>query len=677
MRFKETLNSNVLKGFQKFGSPINLLTICVLVYSISISIKGSLIGGESIDVKGHLDQLMGMFDNYRHPFTHRSLSALEYAGTSVIDDKGNASFFISHLVNSILGNDRFFQFASSSHDAAVVRNLVNSVIGHLGVYATYQISRSISSSERTAKLSAIALMAIPTWTGSYFINPRDTTFAVGYTCITAACCFLVQPEKFDLIKNFKKISLLISVGLFLSIGTRISGWPIVAGTTGVALTIRYFLIGNATSFKKTIISLSSPYRYGSVLVILVNPQILFLGPKYLIKVASSASSFNAWGGYIRFFGKTYFGGFEPWFYVPGWVFAQTPLGIGLAALIGIPLLVHKAVRADTEKTWAVIPPLFQLLGVPVFILINGSLLYNGSRQVMFMFPIIALLSGQTFGKLIDFCSQKRTWIIVGFVLTIFIPISETFRLFPYLYIYINPIAANIGAPNGWEFDYFGLSRFETQHLTHEYGEINTYPLDYSVSASSTQNYFRWFDPNIIGPPSGCKKSIISRPMGFNRVNIAYIASCNPDDFTSLVSTAVVGCSKYSLSCLKQNETFSSANMDIQMSPMRRVSGPYSPQLCLDTAITATTHTVIYLREFTFELVDTQNDRRAPTFDTSNYLRAFQKKNELMSKGMGSGRTMCFAIHQRDLHKYIDQPIAVNVNYYSSQIATWVFNLQNG
>lgn len=509
-----------LRNSQQICVPIQVILSGIIVaWSLITAVRGSAIGGVSIDVRGHYDQLQNAFAYYRAPSSIPPIAKQVIDGSSTLDDKGNAFFLISHFINSLLGNEKPLLTVSDKHSAVVVRNLTMISIGFLGCICAAVGVWFVTRSRRWALFAGTALASTPIWTSSLFINPRDPAIATGYTMITSGLLYvLYQSEQTGLNDRFIRYGL-ISLGALLAVGSRLSLWPFFF--ISIALTpVLASAYSSGLSFIATVKRVVGPSAIGMLGILLANPQTWKTPVAYFLRVVASGKDFSAWGGHIILAGRYFFGQDPPWYYFPVWIAAQTPLVLVALFLGSIFSLTPRLLR--TTKGAGVILIGAQIGMIPLLLTLNASTVYNGTRQVLFVFPAMTMLTAISLASLSRGVPKIAAKICITASAILLFPTFESHSLFPYGYTYLNPAARLVGAEDAWELDYFGLSSLEAIRKA-KGEEVSVWPkLDNTQLGEAS---VRWFDPNIPPAPFACERKYVKRSLVLRTFRYGYLARC--------------------------------------------------------------------------------------------------------------------------------------------------------
>jgi len=384
---------------------------------------------------------------------------------------GPAFALVAHAVNVISGNEEWGS-VSWEQGAALVRHRMAAVFALLTAIVVGLVIAFTTGSRLIGLWAAAALLAIPIWIGMGFFNPKDTPAAAGYTFFTAALILALRPgrerwrpERWDL-----PVFLLAGFGVFFAVGTRLAMWMslLLSLLVFALLAIQSTRAGGGPLRWPALIAGSA---LGLACLIVIYPGA-FAHPLAFVTQTLGNSSSYSWIGVTLTAGRL-LPEHPPWWYLPAWAFASTPVLIGLAALAGSAATAVSLWRTGRAKLLLARPigrrqttallALGQLLILPVASMVMGSTMYSGLRQHLYMVPALAMLAGLGAAWLLGWNRSRRsgsawTWILTcGLVLALVMPTVSQLMLFPYDYVYVNPIAGLKGVDDRWEGDYWFAS----------------------------------------------------------------------------------------------------------------------------------------------------------------------------------------------------------------------------
>lgn len=181
---------------------------------------------------------------------------------------------------------------------------------------------------------------------------------------------------------------------------------------------------------------------------------------------------------ILFGGEAINTAFVPWTYVPVWMGITTPEIILALFLIAIPGVWW--MRKHFKKLGLFIL-FFTLLFPIVFAIIQKSVLYDGWRHFLFVYPSMVILAAMAFVwiyKTINKTALKAAWVGLLMIGLIF-PIHAMWQIHPYEYVYFNHAYGGLPKALGnYETDYYFTSAKEAINTLAE--KENFYELTDSI-----------------------------------------------------------------------------------------------------------------------------------------------------------------------------------------------------
>ena len=377
---------------------------------------------------------------------------------------------LPHVVSVLAGNESWVEI---SHSAATYasRNLAIAGLSLVGTIAVALTARLLLSSWKWALLSAAVVTSIPAWTGQGMFNVKDVPVAAGYTVFTLSLVLMTRvPSHSRWI--FPIFAASFIGGSVLAVGTRPGMWvplALSASLVLIALSLTEFkregpIAFRVMTYRLAVVGTFFVLDYAILLVLY--PRAFTTFTDILIESASASASYpidipTLTAGEIIMSSNT------PWFYLPKWLGAQTPLLIGISIIVALVFGSVKVVQRSRSDSWdnlvSWVPVALQAAMMPIAIVILGSAVFNGTRHFIFVYPALALMATVGFALVLSrLRGQKigRLSIFVAIAIAIVIPTINQLRLFPYNFIYVNPIAAAGGVSNNWELDFQGVSARE-------------------------------------------------------------------------------------------------------------------------------------------------------------------------------------------------------------------------
>ena len=156
----------------------------------------------------------------------------------------------------------------------------------------------------------------------------------------------------------------------------------------------------------------------------------------------------------------------PVWYLPAWIFAGVPVIIFGLAVLGAVVVIRSALRWRSSERSADAPShaqvggmllvVLQLVLLPTAAIVAGSSMYCGLRQHLYVLPAVAILAGIGAARVLQAtrasgASRRLAWgAALVLALALAVPAVEQTRLYPYNYVYVNPVAGLGGVQGRWE-----------------------------------------------------------------------------------------------------------------------------------------------------------------------------------------------------------------------------------
>ena len=353
------------------------------------------------------------------------------------------AFFIERLFSL---NDSRQQF--------LLRHLLTFFVFWLGLIAIYHAAKLRFSHWGYALLASTLLLTSPRLYGEAFYNSKDIVFM--------ACCAasLYTLTRLRLTLSWQS-ALLHAFMIAFTINIRIAG-VIFFGLTVFMLVMlnRLRLINMRTCLTLTVVfgATCALCTYGMWPWLWENPFTNFL-------VALKNMSQFRWDYFNLYAGDYIFAKNLPWHYAPTWIALTTPILISVCFAIGVVILCVKIVSQPVQslKRFDHFQDILFLAvaGSPIFaaILLNSTL-YDGWRQLYFIYPAIVLLSVGGVQAL----NNKQVYgipiaglLTMLFSLQILFNVTWMIRNHPFQHVYFNGLITLLSSHSRFERDYWGVT----------------------------------------------------------------------------------------------------------------------------------------------------------------------------------------------------------------------------
>ena len=373
-------------------------------------------------------------------------------------EKGNMHFYggffdlMTGLVNNALDLD--------DYNAAYHRNrhIFNAFFGIIAFLFIGLIAREIAG-WRAGILALFFAFLSPRFLGHALMNPKDIPFAAGF----AITLFFMTRLLKQLPKLKWQSGLGIAIGFSLALATRAGGLLIIGylglfmvldfllryGTKGLGLHLKqlgsYFIFGFAT------------VAFGYFLAVLSWPAALEAPLSHPIK---ALTEFAQLGIKIRllFMGENVMSDNTAWFYPFLWILRTIPL-FAIIGFLGSMIFFRRLWTKYVPLPLALL--LFSSLFPLLYVIYKDSILHDGWRHLMFIYPSLVVLASLFWVYTEQMLKPNKIatyglWGILALTMiesTIFIVRNPQ-----YPYVYFNPIGGGIqGAFGNYETDYWGIS----------------------------------------------------------------------------------------------------------------------------------------------------------------------------------------------------------------------------
>ena len=343
-------------------------------------------------------------------------------------------------------------------------HLLNAATGLLGAAGVWAMARAMSN-PWAGFWALVVLLAVPSYTGHIFINPKDIPFAVGtiWTLYFAMRTFSALP------KGDMRAALGLGAALGATMGVRIGGGVLVVyllvllalhvmwkqgrareavGIKAISLAV---LVVATVSFVLTFALWPSawPNLMANALAALSNTAQF----KFDIDVLLHGEWVNA--------------RHLPPDYLPSYLVVKLPEMVLALFVLSLPLtawgLVQALVNGDRERAFGYVALVLGVFFPVAFSLAVKSMHYDALRHFLFVLPPMAVLVGVGIGDVLGDALnglRQRYAVVAGVTVMagLAFPVVQMVALHPYAYTYYNRTAGGVqGAEGQSELDYWATS----------------------------------------------------------------------------------------------------------------------------------------------------------------------------------------------------------------------------
>ena len=350
----------------------------------------------------------------------------------------------------------FIEEYISPWDKFETRHLINSLFGLMAMVYAALCAREIGN-WRTATFALLLILITPQFFGQSMNNPKDIPFAAGYIfAMYHMIRFLKQlpdPRKGTILflicgialTNSMRIGgliLLVYLGMFMGL---VWLWQMKKVGTKQAFSYvgkyaKYFFVIAGCSYFLGILfwpfGISKPFT---------NPLLAL----------KEFTNFTLLTSYEIFEGVRTYMAQVPWYYTIKYIGITVPV-VALAGMaLGVLLIVFVRKKYNL---WFVLMLLF-VVAFPVgYAAYKSSMLYNGWRHFLFVYPPLVAIAATGWDALANLFKVTAVKIVVTIVVLTGLaePLAFMVRNHPHEYIYFNQLVGGIkGAYGNYETDYYG------------------------------------------------------------------------------------------------------------------------------------------------------------------------------------------------------------------------------
>ena len=337
-------------------------------------------------------------------------------------------------------------------DVYMFRHLLTFLVSLGGVCAVYRLALRRFSDWRIGLLSALFLVLTPRLFAESFYNSKDIVFmAVFAVAMNTTISFVLRPGV--------KMALLHALATAVAIDVRIMALLLVIISL-VFLMIR--LIRRELPLGKTCLLLALYMVITCTLVIVMWPYLWSRPLGHFVQAFKNMAQFR-FGDEMRYMGAFFQPTALPWHYTFTWIGITTPFFYLVLFVVGVFVTCRQIVNRGM-KLWLNDAELQDILFLALFfgpiaaVISFHSVLYNGWRQLYFIYPAFLLLA--TRGWVVVW-STERTWTRYKVSLLVLTTISVVYtaiwmwKAHPLENVYFNVLAGkNVKAR--YDMDYWGL-----------------------------------------------------------------------------------------------------------------------------------------------------------------------------------------------------------------------------
>ncbi len=373
-------------------------------------------------------------------------------------EKGNMHYYggffdlATGLVNRALGFD---EMEMAYHH---VRHIFNAIIGVLAMLFVGLLAKEIAG-WRAGILALWFIFLSPRFLGHSLMNPKDIPFAAGFAVATYYMVLLFK----SMPRPSWKTALGVALGIALALATR-AGGLLLFGYLGLFAAVDFLLKYGFKGLIQESKALLTYLTYGLGIAVVGYILAILTWPAALADPIghplAALTEFSKLGVKIRvlFAGENLLSDDTAWYYSVLWIVKTIPLFtlVGFAgSLFVLPTILKR------YSTTAVLLAYFATLFPVAYIIYKDSILHDGWRHLMFIYPSMVVIAALSWVVLESFFKDQKTaryviWAVIGLLAVDAVLFVARNPQYPY--VYFNPIAGGIkGAYGCYETDYWGVS----------------------------------------------------------------------------------------------------------------------------------------------------------------------------------------------------------------------------
>ncbi len=373
-------------------------------------------------------------------------------------EKGNMHYYggLFDLTAGLV--NRAWGFGPKEEAYYAVRHLLIALFGFLGLLFTALLGRELGGWRLAALVMLMGFLS-PRYLGHSLMNPKDIPFAAG---VAVSMYFLVRWLR-SMPKPSRTSLLGLAAGIALALGVR-AGGLILFGYVGLFALLDFIRqYGPGGLFSRRDMSLKYALYGGGVLVVGFFVGLLFWPYGLQAPIAHTLEALEAFAKFgtrirVLFEGRSLMSDQLPWYYPLSWIYRSIPMSVFLGFVAGL-LLVKRLFRRYDPLILAL--ALFSFFFPIFYVIAKNSLLYDGWRHLIFVYPGMLLFASTAWLYLMDRFREKMQmrYVILGlFVLSLLEPAWFITKNSSYPYVYFNPLSGGISHAFGrYETDYWGVS----------------------------------------------------------------------------------------------------------------------------------------------------------------------------------------------------------------------------
>jgi hypothetical protein len=352
------------------------------------------------------------------------------------------------------------QNARDPQEIPAARHLVNFGVFVIGLVFLYRLALASTHSHIVSAGTCAALVASPVIFAHAFYNSKDIPFMAVFIAAMYTLLRLVEaPTPTRVAAHALTSAWLIAI--------RVPGILVPALT----LALVAYAVLRAKERRRVLLVSLLVYAIGTAGLTYAFWPVLWRNPVGSFLHSLETMSRYPWTQDVLYAGQFVHATELPWHYAPVWIGITTPLLYLLAFVGGVPIVVQRAVREFTGPTSArgihAVALLAWLLLPLVSVVALGSVLYDGWRQLFFVYPALLLIAAEGVHGLVE--ALRTRWsrrqvraaaAALGLASAVAAAgiVQFMVRAHPHQQVFFNTLVGGLpGARFHYEMDYWGLS----------------------------------------------------------------------------------------------------------------------------------------------------------------------------------------------------------------------------
>jgi len=355
----------------------------------------------------------------------------------------------------------FLEWAFNIDDEQTVywyRHLLNYLVCLSGIYAIFSLAERRFASWRLGILAATLFVLSPRFFAEMFYNNKDLIFLTFFAIATnTLIAFVLKPTH--------RLAVWHALACALAINVRIMGIILVL------VTISIFCVQaiKGSLAKKNLLGFLAAFLISTFIFTYLFWPWLWSNPIAHFQQGFANMAHFRLTMAIPYLGQAILSTQVPWHFIPVYIAVSTPIIYLFLFVIGVAVILQKLWKSKWQ-IWANDSQLQDVIFLGLFfapilaVIVMHSVLYNGWRQMYFIYPafLLIVMRGLVFlwgaysNKLLV---QKLTRVLIAFAVGVSLlwTAGWMIQVHPFQNLYFNTLAGKNRAPN-FEVDYWALTQ---------------------------------------------------------------------------------------------------------------------------------------------------------------------------------------------------------------------------